>query len=117
MFSPRKESTISSTNIGDQLDANEKVGLKFPVDIHLGGALTSKLPHSTSEVHYYEPNSIISSPDEPQVEDIYSIARDEPWRAIRKPTRYATGDDNELIAYALTIAQETYEGIEPNSSN
>jgi len=51
------------------------------------------------------------SPDEPHVEDPYSIARDRPKRTIRKPAHYVTVDKSGLIAYALAIAQETPKGV------
>ena len=33
----------------------------------------------------------------------------------QKPARYATDGDSGLIAYALVVAQETLEGVEPST--
>ena len=112
MFSPRKESTFSSSIIGDHHDSNDKVELEFPTQ---GRVTTSTLPYSSSEVHIDALDSSTSSPDEPEVEDTYSIARDRPRRTIRKPAHYATDDESGLIAYALIVAQETTQGIEPST--
>jgi len=49
------------------------------------------------------------------MEDIHSIARDQQRRTIRKPACYTIDDESRLIAYALAIAQETPEGIEPST--
>jgi len=49
------------------------------------------------------------------MEDTYSIARHRPRRTIRKPARYAIDDKNGLIAYALAVAKETLEGVEPST--
>jgi len=58
-----------------------------------------------------EPGTI--SHDQSQVEVGHSIARDRPRREIRRPARY---NDNEgLIAYALSVAEEVPEGVEPST--
>ena len=59
------------------------------------------------------------------MEVVHSIARDRHWREIRRPARY--NDDEGLIAYALSVAEEMPEGVElstyteaifcPNSPN
>lgn len=118
MFSPRKESTVSSTRTGDHHDTSGKVELDVPAQ---GGVTTSTIPHSSSDVHIDEPNSSTSSPDERQVKDTYYIGRDRPRETIRKHARYATDDESGLIAYALAVEhalaveQETLEGIEPST--
>ena len=43
----------------------------------------------------------------------HSIARDRPRREIRRPARY--NDDEGLIAYALSVAEEVPEGVEPST--
>jgi len=43
-------------------------------------------------------------------EEQYSIAKDRPWRNIRPPQRYTN-----LVAYALSVAEETSEVGEPTS--
>jgi len=53
--------------------------------------------------------------NEPQVVDTYSIGCDRPRRTIRKLTRYATNDENVLIAYTLTVAQEISKSIDPST--
>jgi len=108
VFSLRKESIVGTTDH----DSNDKVELEVPTQ---GGATPSSLPHSSSRVHIDEPNSSTSSPDEPQVEDICSIAHDRLRKTIRKPACYATNNENALIAYAQAIAQETPKGIEPST--
>jgi len=45
------------------------------------------------------------------VEVGHSIARDRLRREIRRPARY--NDDEGLIAYALSVAEEVPEGVEP----
>ena len=76
MFSSRKKFTFGT---GDH-DTNDKVVFEVPTN---GGAIPYFLPHSICQVHIDEPHSSTSSPNEPQVEDIYSIARDKPKRTIR----------------------------------
>ena len=77
---------------------------------------TSTLPHSSDKGPINESNPSTLSPDEPKGEDTYSLAHDRPRRStIRKPSHYATNDESWLIAYALTVAQETPKGIEPST--
>jgi len=73
MFSPGKESTLSSIGAGDLYDTSDKVELEVPTQ---GGGMTSTLPYSTDEVPIDEPRRSTSSPDESQVKDTYFIARD-----------------------------------------
>jgi len=58
-----------------------------------------------------EPSAI--SYDQPQVEVAHSITRDHPRRGIRTPACY--NDDEGLIAYALSMAEEVPEGVEPST--
>ena len=43
----------------------------------------------------------------------HSIANDRPQMEIMRPTRY--NDDEGLIAYALSVAEEVPEGVEPST--
>jgi len=45
-------------------------------------------------------------------DDDYLIARDRPRRDIKRPRRYSEVD---LVAYALTVTEETNEGGEPQT--
>jgi len=58
-----------------------------------------------------EPGTI--SYDQPQVQVGHSIARDHPRREIRRRARY--NDDEGLIAYAFSVAEEVPEGVEPST--
>jgi len=65
-----------------------EVELRVPTDIPHGRATSSTLPHSSSEGHSDEPNSITSSPNKPKVEDICLIAHDRLSRAIKNCSIY-----------------------------
>jgi len=99
MFSPGTEPDIDARN-------KDKVGFKVSPQ---GGGSTS-LPPSGSETKAHIP-SPVGSP----VENIPSIAHDQPRRTIRRPSCHATDDESGMIAYALAIAQEISEGIEPST--
>jgi len=47
------------------------------------------------------------------VEVVHSIAHDHPRREIRRPAHY--NDDAGLIAYAISVAEEVLEGVEPST--
>jgi len=47
------------------------------------------------------------------VEVGHSIAHDRPRRKIRRPAHY--NDDEGLIAYALSVAEEVPKGMEPSA--
>jgi len=97
MLSSGKESVVSFTGIGDQEDASRKVEIEVEIVTAQGGAIDI----SSREVQ------APTSPNQPQVEDDYSITRDRPRREIRKPARYV--DSEGLIAYAFTVAREIVE--------
>ena len=73
MLSSRKESVVSSTGIGDQKDASRKV----EIEIEIGAAQGGAADNSSREVQ------TATSPNQSQVEDDYSIARDHLRREIR----------------------------------
>jgi len=65
------------------------------------------------EVQTTKTNSSTTSPNQPKMEDYYSIARDCPRREIRKLAYYV--DSEGLITYALTAAEQIPEGVEPST--
>ena len=103
MLSPRKESVVSPTDIGDQKDASGKVEIEVVISTSQGGGIDN----SSREVQAPK------SPNQPQVEDDYSIARDRPRREIRRLARYV--DSEGLVAYAFTVAVEIPESAEPST--
>jgi len=88
------------------------VKLEVPTNFPQG---EGTLPHSSSQVHFEETNSNIPSSKEPHAADTYSIARERPRRTIRKPAHYTADDESGLIAYALAVAQEIPEGVDPST--
>jgi len=114
MFFPREKPVIPTF---DQQDDNEKVELEIPSNAPQGGDI---LPHSSSKDHTEETNfdsHDIASSGEQQTSDNYSFTRDGPQRTIRKPAHYSTNSEHGLIAYALAVAQEIPEGIEPSTNS
>ena len=105
MLSSRKDYVVFSTGIGDQEDTNTEIEVET-VAVQ-GGAAN----HPNKEAQGTDPGTISS--DQPQVEVAHSIARDHPRREIRRPARY--NDDEGLIAYALSVAEEVPEGVEPST--
>ena len=101
MLSSGKKSVVSSTSTGDQEDASRKVEIEVEIGTTQGGAAEN----SNREVQ------TVTSANQYQVEDDYSIARDRPRREIRRPARYV--DSEGLVAYAFTIAEEIPESAEP----
>ena len=96
MLSSGKESIVSSTSTGDQEDASRKV----EIEVETGGAADN----SSRDVQ------TATSPNQPQVEDNYSIAHDRPKRKIKRPACYV--DNEGLITYAFTVAEEIPKGAE-----
>jgi len=96
-----KESIVSCTGTGDQEDVSRKVEIEVEIGTTQGGAAEN----SNREVQ------TVTSANQYQVEDDYSIARDRPRREIRRPARYV--DSEGLVAYAFTIAEEIPESAEP----
>ena len=109
MFSPGEKSNISSD---DKQDSSDKVEIEVSTNVPQGGDTS---PYSSSEVHFKESNSNILSSEALQAIDIYSIACDRPRRTIRQPAHYTTNDESGLIAYALVVAHEIPEGVEPST--
>ena len=92
-----KEDSTSCTN-----DSAQK-----QVELEIGSSDSFKSNSSTQRMPVDGPESTDAvAPEEEQ----YSIAKDRPWRNIRPPQRYAN-----LVAYALSVAEETSEVGEPTS--
>ncbi|MCQ7691360.1 DDE-type integrase/transposase/recombinase, partial [Salmonella enterica] len=96
MLSSKEEST-SCTN-----DSAQK-----QVELEIGSSDSFKSNSSTQRMPVDGPES--TDEDDPE-EEQYSIAKDRPRRNIRPPQRYAN-----LVAYALSVAEETSEVGEPTS--
>ena len=112
MFFPRQESAIHT---GDLQDDCEKVELEVPSYAPEGGG---SVPHSNNKDHTKEIKPDIC--DSPSSKDhhtsySYTIACNRPHRTIRKPACYSVDDEDGLIAYALTVAQEIPKSIEPST--
>ncbi|KAH0672789.1 hypothetical protein KY290_025021 [Solanum tuberosum] len=95
---------------GDQQGINKKVELEVKTESHLVDPISSIVPQSNSVARVDEQDSSTTRPIEPQYVDDSSIAHNRQMRVIRKPKRY--GDNDGMIAYALTVAQEISEGVE-----
>ena len=96
MLSSKEEST-SCTN-----DSAQK-----QVELDIGSSDSFQSNSSTQKTPVDGPES--TNKDDPK-EEQYSIAKDRPRRDIRPPQRYAN-----LVAYALSVAEETSEVGEPTS--
>ena len=105
MLSSGKNFVVSFTGTGDQEDTS--MDIEVETIAVQGGAAN----HPNREAHGTKPGTISS--DQPQVEVVHSIACDRPRREIRRPARY--NDDEGLIAYALSVAEEVPEGVEPST--
>ena len=96
MLSSKEEST-SCTN-----DSTQK-----QVELEIGSSDSFQSNSSTQRIPVDGPESTDEyNPEEEQ----YSIAKDRPRRDIRPPQRYAN-----LVAYALSVAEETSEVGEPTT--
>ena len=105
MFSSREDSVVPSTGAGDQQDASMEIEEET---VAFQGGATNQ-PNREAQVS--EPGTI--SYDQSQVEVGHSLARDRPRREIRRPARY--NDDEELMAYALSVAEEVPKGVEAST--
>lgn len=105
ILSSGKDSVVSSTGTYDQEDTSMKI--KVETVAVQGGAAN----HPNKKAQGTKPDFINSN--QPHVEVVHSIARDHPRRDIRRPARY--NDDEGLIAYALSVAEEVPEGMEPST--
>ena len=76
------------------------------LDIGSPGPSQISSTHQTDQVNEPDPNSI----EDERIEEEHSIARDRPRREIRPPLRYTN-----LVAYALSVAQETGGDGEPST--
>ncbi|KAE9611207.1 putative RNA-directed DNA polymerase [Lupinus albus] len=70
---------------------------------------SSSTNESSINDHYVYCDDNTTSPIHQQ-EDDYCIARDRARRLIKRPARYTDGDN--LIVYALSVAQEVNDGAE-----
>jgi len=100
MLSSMKESVLYSSGIGDQKDASRKVEIEMKTGTTQGG--TADDP--SRGVQATEPSSSITDPNQFQVEDDYSIARDCPRKEIKKHVLYV--DSDGVVAYAFAIVAE-----------
>jgi len=105
ILSSGTDSVVSSTGAGDLEDTSNSMEIEVETPAAQGGAANP--PNREAQV---TKPGIISS-DQPQVEVAHSITRDRPRREIRRPARY--NDHEGLIAYALSVAEEVLEGVEP----
>ena len=83
ILSSGKESIVSSTSIGDKKDASRKVEIEVETGVAQGEAANNFSREVQATI----------SPNQSQVEDDYSIARDRPRRDIRRPARYVDSED------------------------
>jgi len=105
MLSFGEDSVVPSTSAGDQQDTSMEIEVET---VAVQGRATNQ-PNKKAQVT--EPGTI--SYDQPQVEIGHSIARDRPRRDIRRPARY--NDDERLITYALSVAEEVPKGVESST--
>ena len=105
--------TVSSTNTSNLQGTSEKVELELKSRVPKVDVSSSSTDEFsiTDRSDDRDRDESITSPIQPQQDD-HLIARDRPRRQIKRPARYA--DDN-LTAYALSVAQEVNDGIEPTS--
>jgi len=101
----------SSTNTGSIQGSNEKVEFEFKYSIPGIDVPSSSTNESNIDNHDDdgECDDRTTSPIQQQGDD-YCIARNKARRQIRKLARYTT---DYLTAYALSIAQEVNDGVEP----
>ena len=113
LLSSGKQSFVSSsTNTGNIQGSNEKVEFEFKsavpgIDVPSSSTNESNNDHHDDD----ECDDKTTSPIQQQGDD-YSIARDRARRQIRKSARYT---NDYLTTYALSIAQEVNDGVEPVS--
>jgi hypothetical protein len=114
LLSSGKQSVVSSSSTGNLQSTSEKVEFVLKPTAPDVDVPSSSINGSSTDDHGVEDDrdESTTSPIQQHGDD-YSIARDRARRQIRKPARY-TNDDN-LVAYALSIAQEVNDGVEPVS--
>ena len=112
LLSSGKHSFVSSsTSTGNLQSTSEKVELEMKSatpDVDVPSSST----YESSIDDHVDDRDDTTVPIQPQQEN-YSIARHRERRQIVKPTRYIDGDN--LIAYALSIAEEVNDCVEPAS--
>lgn len=103
----------SSTSTRNLQGTSEKVELKPAApDVDVPSSSTNE---SSIDDHHddCDHDDSTTSPIQQQGDD-YCIARDRTRRLIQKPARFRDNEEN-LTAYALAVAQEVNEGVEPAS--
>jgi len=115
LLSSGKQSFLSSsTSTGNLQSTSEKVEFVLKpaapnVDVPSSSTNESNInDHCVDDDRDDNTTSPIKQP-----RDDYSIARDRDRRQIRKPARYT--DSDNLVPYALSIAEEVNDGVEPSS--
>ena len=108
LLSSGKQSSMSSSSTNNLQGTSEKVELELKSVAPNVDVPSSSTTESSTDDHG---DDHITYPIQQQ-ED-YNIARDRPRRQIKRPARYT--DDENLTAYALSIAQEVNDDVEPAS--
>jgi hypothetical protein len=93
MLHPRKESIVSA---GKEQGSSKKVELQVEA--------SQRVQDNTQDQPVTDVHDSSSDDDDPQEEQNTSIAAGRQKRQIRPPQRYAYAD---LVAYALTVAEDT----------
>ena len=115
LLSSGKQSFVSSsTSTGNLQSTSEKVEFVLKHVAPNVDVPSSSTNESNTDDHSLDDDrdDSTTSPIQQQGDD-YSIARDRVRRQIRKSARYT--DSDNLVAYALSIAQEVNDGVEPAS--
>ena len=105
MLSSGEDSVVPSTGAGDQQDTS------MEIEVETIAVQDGAVNQPNRGAQGTESGTI--SHDQPQVEVAHAIPHDCPQREIRRPARY--NDDEGLIAYALSIAEEEPKGVEPSA--
>ena len=104
LHSGKEAASSSSSHAGDDLESTtEKTEFEFQAP----NTGQKNVSPSTS----ISPSQLPTMLDPDDVD--YSIARDRLRREVKQPKRYSEAD---LVVYALTVAKETDEGREPQTS-
>ena len=101
----REAANSSSSHAGDNL---ENVAEKVEFELEVPNGSQQDISSSFSSPPLEMPDSTMHDSDDAY----YSIARDKPRREIKRLRRYSEVD---LVASALTVAEETSKGGEPQT--
>ena len=108
MLSPTADSDLPGVGARDSTSIDKEVEIEVERVSAPGGADDQ----SVQQIDTAEPTA--ARVDRPQVEEVdRSIARDRPRREIRRPARFT--DEESLLAYALSVAEEVPEGEDPST--